>query len=69
MKVQQIRQGMRLHKRFLAHDVPAALAELERTLLIVAGGPELAAAWQAAARPPTPEGRPGPLTLEPPDRA
>src|SRR5215212_8317771 len=45
LKVQQIRQGMRLHKRFLAHDVSAALAELERTLLIVAGGPELAAEW------------------------
>jgi hypothetical protein len=51
MKVQQIRQGMRLHKRFLAHDVPGALAELERMLLIVAGGPELAAAWQMAPRP------------------
>lgn len=45
LKTQQIRQGIRLHKRFLAHDVPAALAELERTLLIVAGGPELATAW------------------------
>jgi hypothetical protein len=47
MKTQQIRQGIRLHKRFLAHDVPGALAQLERTLLIVAGGPELEAAWAA----------------------
>jgi hypothetical protein len=49
MKTQQIRQGIRLHKRFLAHDVPGALAQLERTLLIVAGGPELAASWEAPA--------------------
>jgi hypothetical protein len=54
LKTQQIRQSLRLHKRFLAHDVPAALAQLERALLIVAGGPELAASWEAP-RPPTEE--------------
>ncbi len=54
MKTQQLRQGIRLHKRFLAHEVPAALAQLERTLLIVAGGPELAAGRVVAA-PPTEE--------------
>jgi hypothetical protein len=49
LKTQQIRQGLRLHKRFLAHDVPGALAQVERALLIVAGGPELAASWEAPA--------------------
>ena len=48
LRVQQIRQGIRLHKRFLAHDVPGALVELERALVIVAGGPELAEGWQIA---------------------
>ena len=52
MKTQQIRQGIRLHKRFLAHDVPGALAQLERTLLIVAGGPEFEAAWAVPAPAP-----------------
>ena len=51
LKTQQIRQALRLHKRFLAHDVPAAMAELERALLIVAGGPELAAPWVIGAVP------------------
>jgi hypothetical protein len=54
LKTQQIRQGLRLHKRFLAHDVPGALAQLERALLIVAGGPELVAGWEAP-RPATDE--------------
>ena len=55
MRVQQIRQGIRLHKRFLAHDVPGALAELECALVIVAGGPELVKGWQIA-----PSAGPGP---------
>ena len=59
MRVQQIRQAMRLHKRFLAHDVAPAMIELERALLVVAGGLELAAAFAVPVRPSaTPPARP-----------
>jgi len=51
LTVQQMRLGLGQHKRFLIADTPAALAELERALIVVAGAPELAADWRPARGP------------------
>jgi hypothetical protein len=52
LTLQQIRLGLGQHKRFLTHETPAVMDELERALVVVAGGPDLAAAWRAAGPPP-----------------
>jgi hypothetical protein len=49
LTMQQIRLGLGQHKRFLIHDTPQVMAELERALTVIAGGPELAAAWRPGA--------------------
>jgi hypothetical protein len=46
LTMQQLRQGMRLHKRFLGPVAGDALAELERALVVVAGGQEMASSWK-----------------------
>lgn len=50
LTMQQIRLGLGQHKRFLVHDTPAVMRELENALVVVAGGPGRAAA------PPAPRG-------------
>jgi len=49
LTLQQIRLGLGQHKRFLIHDAPRVLDELEQALVVVAGGPELATAWRQPA--------------------
>lgn len=54
LTLQQIRMGLGQHKRFLIHDTPQVMEALELALMVVAGGPELAATWRptrGSARP------------------
>jgi hypothetical protein len=49
LTVQQIRLGLGQHKRFLIHDTPTVLRELERALVIIGGSPALADSWRKPA--------------------
>jgi hypothetical protein len=44
LTLQQIRLGLGQHNRFLIHETPQAMAELERALVVLAVGPDYVAA-------------------------
>ena len=56
LTLQQIRLGLGQHKRFLIHDTPQAMAELERALVVLAVGPDYVAGVRPE-RGPAPPGQ------------
>ncbi len=57
LTMQQMRLGLGQHKRFLIAATPAALAELERALIVIAGAAEPAADWRPPRGPTRPRSR------------
>ncbi len=69
LTVQQIRLGLGQHKRFLIHDTPQVLAELEAALMIVPVGPDYVRAAQPRAGVGTLTPRPRSRFIPPPNPA
>jgi len=53
LTLQQIRLGLGQHKRFLIHDTPRVMDELERALVVIAGATGLTAGWRSPQRGPS----------------